>query len=134
MNNTELLYQLMKMCYVQKEDEYGGVDWILDKNRVKLIQIVSDKIKESEKEHERKKMKNRSKLINTLIDSSNEELVNFLDYDVLRDYVCGEYYCCKDCYFANQISQCIFPHIDTFEGKKLIAEWLRREEDETKTN
>lgn len=52
MNNTELLYQLMEMCYVQKEDEYGGVDWILDKNRVKLIQIVSDKIKESKKEHE----------------------------------------------------------------------------------
>jgi hypothetical protein len=73
-------------------------------------------------------MKNRSKLINTLIDSSNEELVNFLDYDALRDYVCGKYYGCRGyCYFVNPEGKCIFPHIDIFEGKKLIVEWLEKE-------
>lgn len=82
----------------------------------------------------REKMKNRSKLINTLVDSSNEELVNFLDYDVLKDYVCDIYFRCKVCYFTNQEGRCIFPHVDTFEGKELIAEWLEEEEenDETK--
>lgn len=74
-------------------------------------------------------MKNRSKLLTTLIGSSNEELVNFLDYDALRNYVCNIHFRCKACYFVNQERQCIFPCVDIDEGKKLIAEWLRREEE-----
>lgn len=75
-------------------------------------------------------MKNRFNLNNTLIDLSNEEIVNFLDYDELRDYVCSKYYCCKDCYFANQNGQCIFPLISIDDGQKLIVEWLGKKEEE----
>lgn len=62
LSDLELLHQLQEICYVQKEDEYGGLDWKLDKHRLNLISIVAKKFDQAKIEHDKlERMKQKVK-------------------------------------------------------------------------